>query len=67
MNLLSLLNVERAYDLKERDFSVFFSQFAAKKEVSSALVTLISSVLPRSIKSGNCFFKCADYSAKNSN
>ena len=60
MNLLSILHVERAYELRERNFSVFFSQFAAKKEVSSTLLTWISSVLPRSIKSGNCFFKCAD-------
>ena len=47
MNLLSILHVERAYELKERNFSVFFSQFAAKKEVSSTLVTWISSVLTK--------------------
>ena len=52
INLLSILHVERAYELKERNVSVFFSHFAAKKEVSSTLVTWISSVLPRSIKSG---------------
>ena len=32
MNLLSVLHVERAYKLKKK-FSVFFSQFVAKKEV----------------------------------
>ena len=47
MNLLSILHVERAYELKERNFSVFFSHFAAKKEVSSTLVTWISSVFTK--------------------
>ena len=60
MYLLSVLQVERAYELKKKNFSVFFSQFAAKKEVISTLLTWISSVLPRSTKSDNCFFKCAD-------
>ena len=44
MNLLSVLHVERAYNLKKK-FSVFFSQFVAKKEVISTLLTWISSVL----------------------
>ena len=44
MNLLSVLHVERAYKLKKK-FSVFFSQFVAKKEVISTLLTWISSVL----------------------
>ena len=33
MNFLSVLHVERAYELKKGNFSVFFSQFGVKKEV----------------------------------
>ena len=39
--------MERAYELKKEEFSVFFNQFAAKQWVISTLLIWISSVLPR--------------------
>ena len=61
MNLLSFLYVERAYKLKKK-FSVFFSQFVAKKEVIYQLINLD---IVRSTKIGDCFFKSADQSVEN--
>ena len=49
MNFLSVLHVERAYELKKGNFSVFFSQFGVKKEVILILLTWISSVLLRAV------------------
>ena len=61
MNLLSVLHVERAYKLKKK-FSVFFSQFVAKKEVIYKLINLD---IVSSAKSGDCSFKSADQSVEN--
>ena len=56
MNLLSVLHVERAYNLKKK-FSVFFSQFD--------LFNLINLDIVSSAKSGDCSFKSADQSVAN--
>ena len=45
MNLLSVLHVERACNLK-KEIQHLFSQLATKKEVISILLTGMSSVLP---------------------
>ena len=44
MNLLSVLHVEKSLQTKKKKFSVFLSQFAAKKEIISTLLAWLSSV-----------------------
>ena len=57
MNFLSVLHVERAYELKKRKFQRLFQPVWGQERGHFDLINLD---IVSSAKSGDCFFKSAD-------